>query len=101
MTTRMRLLVFLVALSAMFLALATPVFGTEEENAETTPAAEVTVDVPAPAILIEEDPAEEATPEWTFRFLIPVTLLIGGLSVVGTIIAYFVKVTRQRYRIVE
>jgi len=94
-------LVFVIALGAMFLALVGPVFGTEEEPAETTPAAEETLDAPAPAVLITDEPEEAAAPEWTFRFLVPVTLLIGGLAVVGTIITYFVKVTRQRYRIVE
>ena len=51
-----------------------------------------------PAAPVEE-PAElpEDVP-WTYRYLIPTVLVIGGLAVVVTIIQYFVRVVRARYR---
>jgi len=101
MTVRRRLPMFLVVLGALLLALAGTAFAAADEEDETTAPAEVSVDVPAPAVSIAEDPPASVTPEWTFRFLVPITIVIGGLAVVGTIVAYFVKVTRQRYRVVE
>jgi hypothetical protein len=91
---------------ALILAFASPAFATaesEEPEGEApavapAPAAE---DVPEPAVPIEEAPPADATPEWTFRFLLPTTLALGGLAVVGTTIAYFVRVTKARYRVVE
>ena len=32
--------------------------------------------------------------EWSYRFLVPATLVLGTLAVVGTIIMYFVRVTK-------
>jgi len=69
---------------------------TETTTAETEP-----VNVPEPAVVVGADDSAPPTPEWTFRFLLPTTLLLGGLAVVGTTIAYFVKVTKARYRVVE
>lgn len=103
MTTRRSPLLFLLALGTLLLAFAGPVIATTEDAPAEPPAEETTVpaDVPEPAVSIPEEAPAESTPEWTFRFLVPATLLIGGLAVIGTIVAYFVKVTRQRYRVVE
>jgi hypothetical protein len=76
-----------------------------EEGTGTTVAgegggAETTAPGPTlvPAAPVEE-PAElpEDVP-WTYRYLIPTVLVIGGLAVVVTIIQYFVRVVRARYR---
>jgi hypothetical protein len=66
----------------------------EGGGAETTaPGATI---VPAAPV---EEPAElpEDVP-WTYRYLIPTVLVIGGLAVVVTVIQYFVRVVRARYR---
>jgi hypothetical protein len=96
---------FLVALAALVLAMAVPAGATAEEDTGTTTTVgsgtETSVSVPAPAVSVPDAAPTEPAPEWTFRFLLPLTLVLGGIVVVGTIIAYFAKVTRQRYRVVE
>jgi hypothetical protein len=62
---------------------------------------EAVVDVPEPAVrVVPEAPAEVEAP-WTFRYLIPTSLVIALLVVVGSIVAYFVKVVRTRYRLIQ
>ncbi|WP_420613407.1 hypothetical protein [Candidatus Spongiisocius sp.] len=65
--------------------------------AEETPAA----DVPVPAVPVPDDPPAEPEPEWSYRFLVPATLLLGTAAVVGAIIMYFVRVTKNRYRVIR
>jgi len=92
---------FVVALGTLLMALAAPALATAEEETGGDAPAETSIDVPAPAVSIPDEAAAEPNPEWTFRFLLPMTLLLGAVVVVGTIVAYFAKVTRQRYRIVK
>lgn len=54
-----------------------------------------------PFIEIEEVEAEEETLDWTYRFLIPTVIAITILLIGGTVVMYFVKVVRGRYRVVE
>ena len=103
-TSNIRRAAALLSLMALFLALASPALATaesEESEGEAPVPAQISEDVPEPAVLIEDPPPADATPEWTFRFLLPTTLALGGLAVVGTTIAYFVRVTKARYRVVE
>ncbi len=65
-----------------------------EEPAET-------VNVPEPAVEVNPAPPAPEEQAWTFRYLIPTSLLIAVVAVVGSIIAYFVKVVRTRYRVVQ
>ena len=65
--------------------------------ADETPAA----DVPVPAVPVPDDPPAELEPEWSYRFLVPATLLLGTAAVVGAIIMYFVRVTKNRYRVIR
>ena len=65
--------------------------------ADETPAA----DAPVPAIPVPDDPPAEPEPEWSYRFLVPATLLLGTAAVVGAIIMYFVRVTKNRYRVIR
>jgi hypothetical protein len=75
-----------------------------EEGTGTTVAGEGGGGTTAPGpTLVPAAPAEEpaALPEdvpWTYRYLVPTVLVIGGLAVVVTIIQYFVRVVRARYR---
>jgi hypothetical protein len=55
---------------------------------------------PVPAIEVGTEPAEEAAPAWTYRYLIPTFLVLAGVVVVATVVLYFVKVVRSRYRVV-
>ncbi len=74
----------------------------EGEPAETTaPEEAVVADVPEPAVeVVPEEPREEEQ-AWTFRYLVPTSLVIALLVVVGSIVAYFLKVVRTRYRLVQ
>lgn len=95
-------MLFLVALGALLFAMAAPAVATAEGGTEAPPETTApAADVPAPAVSIPDEPPAASNPEWTFRFLLPAAMLLGGLVVVGTIIAYFAKVTRHRYRVVE
>ena len=66
------------------------------DSAETT-----TVEVPEPAVPVPDDPPTAPEPEWSYRFLVPATLLLGTVAVVGAIIMYFVRVTKNRYRVIR
>ena len=62
--------------------------GAQDSGGSEAPAAEV----PEPAVPV---------PEWSYRFLVPATLLLGTVAVVGAIIMYFVRVTKNRYRVIR
>lgn len=63
--------------------------------------AETPADAPVPAVPVPDDPPAEPEPEWSYRFLVPATLLLGTAAVVGAIIMYFVRVTKNRYRVIR
>lgn len=69
----------------------------QEEEPAPTPAAEV----PEPAVPVPDDPPSQPDPEWSYRFLVPATLLLGTVAVVGAIIMYFLRVTKNRYRVIR
>ena len=92
---------FTLLLLLFLLLLAPAALAQEEEPAEPASEQEVVVDVPEPAVeVVEEAPAEEEQ-AWTFRYLIPTSLVIAVLVVVGSIVAYFLKVVRTRYRLIQ
>ena len=69
----------------------------QEDDPASTPA----VEAPVPAISVPDEEAGDPEPEWSYRFLVPATLVVGTLAVVGAIIMYFVRVTRNRYRVIR
>jgi len=85
----------LAGLVACALLVASPLTAAGQES--ETPAA----DAPEPAIPVPDDPPAELEPEWSYRFLVPATLLLGTAAVVGAIIMYFVRVTKNRYRVIR
>lgn len=98
MTNRYRPLLLIACLLAV-LVFGPAALAQEEEAPADEPAA--VVDVPEPAVrIVPETPAEVEAP-WTFRYLIPTSLVIAVLVVVGSIVAYFVKVVRTRYRLIQ
>ena len=56
---------------------------------------------PVPAIVIEEEVEIEEDPAWTYRFLIPISVAIATLVIVGNVIQYFRQVTKKRYKVIE
>jgi len=62
----------------------------------TTPA--VTIE---PAVPVDTTPVPETNPDWTYRFFIPTLLVVAALVVIVTVIQYFTRVVRNRYRTVR
>jgi len=58
-------------------------------------------DDPVPAIVIEEEVEVEEDAAWTYRFLIPTSVAIAVLVIIGNVIQYFRQVTRKRYKVIE
>mgnify|MGYP001157509007 FL=1 len=58
-------------------------------------------ELPIPAIVIEEEVEEPEDPAWTYKFLIPTSVAIATLVILGNIIQYFRQVTRKRYKVKE
>ena len=103
-TVRRILLGRLLALAILtaIVAIAPPALATGESSTETDTESDVpAVEAPTPAIEISEDAPELTTAEWPYRFLVPVTMVLGSLAVIGTILMYFVRVTKNRYRVIE
>lgn len=71
------------------------------QEAEDGGATEAPAQAPEPAIAVPEDAPQEPDPEWSYRFLVPTALVLGTVAVVGAIIMYFVRVTRNRYRVIK
>ena len=71
--------------------------GAQEDGPSEAPAAEV----PEPAVPVPDEAPTQPDPEWSYRFLVPATLLLGTVAVVGAIIMYFVRVTKNRYRVIK
>ncbi len=89
---------FVVALVSLPLgATTTSEAGTETGTTEATAPA-VTI---APAVPVDTTPAPVTNPDWTYRFFIPTLLVLTVLVVIVTVIQYFTRVVRNRYRIVR
>ncbi len=73
-----------------------PAFGQEEE-----PVPQPVAEVPEPAVPAPAEPPAQPDPEWSYRFLVPATMVLGAGAVVGAIIMYFVRVTKNRYRVIR
>lgn len=61
----------------------------------------VVAEVPEPAVEITPGAPDEEEAPWTFRYLVPTSMVLALLVVVGSIVAYFLRVVRTRYRIVQ
>ena len=54
-----------------------------------------------PAVPIPEEAEAETVADWTYRYMIPATLVLTVVVIVMTSIRYFTQVVRNRYRTVE
>lgn len=94
-----RFLVATLTISALFVLLALPAAGQEDEGSEPAPVSE-----PSglePAVPIPPEAPSDAIPDWTYRYMIPTTLVLAGVVILLTSIMYFTNVVRKRYRTVE
>ena len=94
----------LMVIGLLVLILAPAGLAQEETPAEPTNATVgegAVVDIPEPAVEIVPEAPAEVEAAWTFRYLVPTSLVIALLVVVGSIVAYFLKVVRTRYRLIQ
>jgi ABC-type cobalt transport system substrate-binding protein len=91
------LLVLVLSLTAM------PAMGAEsggdDEEAPTT--TEVVDFEYKPATIVEPPSSDPADQPWTTKFLVPTGLALAAIAVFVTVIQYFVRVVRSRYKVVE
>ncbi len=90
-----RFLVFLIAL--VIVGLNNPAYSATVDGQERN----FNEDDPVPAIVIEEEVEAEEDSAWTYRFLIPTSVAIAVLVIIGNVIQYFRQVTRKRYKVIE
>jgi len=90
----------LVAIAALFVVIAVPVFAQDEEET-TEPTIISESSGLEPAVPIPDEKPPEAVPDWTYRYMIPTTLALVAVVILLTSIRYFTDVVRKRYRIVE
>ncbi|HJQ95948.1 MAG TPA: hypothetical protein VJ935_09615 [Acidimicrobiia bacterium] len=70
-------------------------------GATATTVAATTGEPIVPAVSVEVTEAPEDQPDWTYRFFIPTLLVLAALVVIGTVIQYFTRVVRNRYRVIR
>lgn len=87
-------------LATLFVVVALPAVAAESEDEETTTTSEVAFEY-TPATVIEPPPAAAADQPWTTKFLVPTGLALATVAVFVTVIQYFVRVVRSRYKVVE
>ncbi|HIE21727.1 MAG TPA: hypothetical protein EYP73_03905 [Acidimicrobiia bacterium] len=98
-TARPAVLTVLAAL--IIVALGLPALGAEDEEGATTETTLASVSDPAPAVVVTPEVKVEPLADWTYRYLIPTSLVLGAVVILLTSIRYFTAVVRKRYRIVE
>ena len=54
-----------------------------------------------PAVVVEPAGGDDFEPAWTTKFLVPTGLLIAAIAMLSTVVMYFVRVVRTRYKVVE
>ena len=96
------------ALRASFLVLtafllATPLAAFAQEESTTTTGAGTTTTGVAVVPAVPVTPVADATSlaDWTYRYLVPTGLVLAALVVVVTVVQYFRRVVRNRYRVVN
>lgn len=94
------LILIFTALAAVSL-FAMPALATEDGPATDEEQTTVTFapgEEPAIEVDLNAEP-EEPGPQWTYRFLVPITITLAVLVVLVTVIQYFVRVVRARYQV--
>ena len=85
----------------LFMTPAITAMADEHMEEDETQQGTMSENLPVPAIIIEEPPEQIEDVAWTYRFLIPTTVAIATLVILGNIIQYFRQVTRKRYKVIE
>jgi hypothetical protein len=98
-----RLVTSFLLVSVLLVSLAAPVAAVEQSPGEE-PAAETTAVVSDYQPAVEVDLRAEADAgqqPWTTRFLVPTTVVLGALVVFVTVVQYFTRVVKNRYKVIE
>lgn len=101
MTRFGRFFVAPLAFGMLIALLALPAIAQDEGT--TAPSSEETI-APSglePAVTIPADVPTETLPDWTYRYMIPTTLVLAAVVILFTSIRYFTNVVRKRYRTVQ
>jgi hypothetical protein len=98
--SRAAFLLMVASLLVSLFALPATATATDEEPAPESTTTVVTTDI-EPVVVITTPPADAATADWTYRYLVPTGLALVVLVIVMTTVRYFTNVVRKRYRIVE
>jgi hypothetical protein len=67
----------------------------------TTGATATTGEPVVPAVSVEVTQPAEVQADWTYRYFIPTLLVLAAAVVIMTVIRYFTRVVRNRYRVVR
>lgn len=96
--------ILLTLIGLLVVSAALPVLAAEDAPApaETTEEIEsVSESDYEPAVRVEPGAGDEIEPAWTTKFLVPTGLLIAAIAMLSTVVMYFVRVVRTRYKVVE
>jgi len=95
---------FLSFLAVAVVVIALPVLAAESGGGSTSEGVTTTTQVEfqyMPAVTIPPQPALPADRPWTTKFLIPTGVALATVAVFATVVQYFLRVVRSRYKVVE
>jgi hypothetical protein len=95
--------ILLTLIGLLVVSAALPGLAAEDEPApvETEEGESVSESDYEPAVRVEPASGDEIEPAWTTKFLVPTGLLIAAIAMLSTVVMYFVRVVRTRYKVVE
>ncbi len=73
----------------------------ETETSTATTAATTENTFKVPAVSIPDLTAQPEAAPWTTKFLVPTGIALAAVAIFATVIQYFLKVVRNRYKAVE
>lgn len=98
-------LILLTLVGLLFISAALPIAAAEDapaDPAETADDSETLIQSGyEPAVIVEPAGGDAIEPAWTTKFLVPTGLLIAAIAMLATVVMYFVRVVRTRYKVVE
>ena len=54
-----------------------------------------------PAVVVEESAPAEPVPDWTYRYLVPTSIALALVFCIITVVLYFTRVVKSRYKSVS
>jgi hypothetical protein len=88
----MRKWILLICMASVLLAITLPTLAEGDEDAPA--------DI-VPAVVVEEAAPAEPVPDWTYRYLVPTCLALALVFCVITVVLYFTRVVKSRYKSVS